>query len=67
MTQNTIWFQLPIFHLHFNFALLSNGINQQGTKPITGARGGTVVEALHCKPEGCGIDSRWCHWNFSST
>jgi len=17
------------------------------------------------KPEGCGFDSRWCHWNFS--
>jgi hypothetical protein len=30
-----------------------------------GARGGAVVEALRYKPEGRGIDSRWCHWNFS--
>jgi hypothetical protein len=32
-----------------------------------GARGGAVVEALHYKPEGRGIDSRWCHWNFPSS
>jgi hypothetical protein len=31
------------------------------------ARGGAVVEALRYKPEGHGIDSRWCHWNFSLT
>jgi hypothetical protein len=30
-----------------------------------GARGGAVGEALHYKPEGREIDSRWCHWNFS--
>jgi hypothetical protein len=32
-----------------------------------GARSGAVVEALSYKPEGCGIDSRWCHCNFSLT
>jgi hypothetical protein len=32
----------------------------------TGARGGAVVEALRYKPEGRGIDSRWCQ-NFSLT
>jgi hypothetical protein len=32
-----------------------------------GVRGGAVVEALRYKPEGRGIDSRWCHWNFSLT
>jgi hypothetical protein len=32
---------------------------------LDGARGGAVVEALRYKPEGRGIDSRWCHWNFS--
>jgi hypothetical protein len=32
---------------------------------LSGACGGTVVEALCYKPEGRGIDSRWCHWNFS--
>jgi hypothetical protein len=24
-----------------------------------------LVEALRYKPDGRGIDSRWCHWNFS--
>ena len=24
-----------------------------------------LVEALRYKPEGCGFDSLWCHWNFS--
>jgi hypothetical protein len=23
-----------------------------------------LVEALRYKPEGCGFDSRWCHWYF---
>jgi hypothetical protein len=32
-----------------------------------GARVGVVVEALRYKPEVRGIDSRWCHWNFSLT
>jgi hypothetical protein len=32
-----------------------------------GVRGCAVVEALRYKPEGRGIDSRWCHWNFSLT
>jgi len=26
-----------------------------------------LVEALRCKPEGCGFDFRWCPWNFSLT
>jgi hypothetical protein len=34
---------------------------------IKGARGGAEVEALRYKPEGRGIDCRWCHWNFSLT
>jgi hypothetical protein len=34
---------------------------------LGGTRGGAVVEALHYKPEGRGIDSRWCHWNFTLT
>jgi hypothetical protein len=32
---------------------------------IKGARGGAVVEALRYKTDVCGIDSGWCHWNFS--
>jgi len=23
-----------------------------------------LVEALRYKPEGHGLDSQWCHWNF---
>jgi hypothetical protein len=34
------------------------------TKSLSGARDGAVVEALRYKPEGRGIDSRWCHWIF---
>jgi hypothetical protein len=34
---------------------------------INGGRGGAVVEALRYKSEGRGIDSGWCHWNFSLT
>jgi hypothetical protein len=26
-----------------------------------------LVEALRYKPEGRGVDSRWCHWNFLLT
>jgi hypothetical protein len=26
-----------------------------------------LVETLRYEPEGCGFDSRWCHWNFSLT
>jgi hypothetical protein len=26
-----------------------------------------LVEALHCKSEGCGFDSWWCQWIFSLT
>jgi hypothetical protein len=40
----------------------------RGTTTLSlGARGGAVVEVLLSKPEGRGIDSRWCHWNFSVT
>jgi len=26
-----------------------------------------LVEALRYKPEGRGLNSRWCNWNFSLT
>jgi hypothetical protein len=26
-----------------------------------------LVEALRYKPEGRGLDSRWCHWNLPLT
>jgi hypothetical protein len=34
---------------------------------MSGAHIGALFEALRYKPEGCGIDSQWCHWNFSLT
>jgi hypothetical protein len=34
---------------------------------LIGAHGGEMVEAPRYKLEGRGIDSRWCHWNFSFT
>ena len=38
-----------------------------GTLPLQGHAVAQLVEALRCKPEGRGFDSRWCHWNFSLT
>ena len=32
-----------------------------GTRPHAVAQ---LVESLRYKPEGSGLDSRWCHWNF---
>jgi hypothetical protein len=26
-----------------------------------------LIEALRYKPESCGLDYRWYHWNFSLT
>ena len=34
---------------------------------ISGHPVAQLVQALRYKPEGCGLDSRWCHWNFSLT
>jgi hypothetical protein len=42
-------------------------------KGVTQYKGGgehavaQLVKALRYKPEGRGIDSRWCHWNFYLT
>jgi hypothetical protein len=36
-------------------------------KKLGHAAGSAVIEALRYKPEGRGIDSRWCHWNFLLT
>jgi hypothetical protein len=34
--------------------------------PVIRGAGGkqAVAQALRYKPEGCGFDSRWCHWIF---
>jgi hypothetical protein len=42
-------------------------LNDKNFVVVGHAAGGAVVEALRYKPEGRGVDSRWCHWNFSLT
>jgi hypothetical protein len=46
-----------------------NGLIKYRLHPVKGGRllVAQLVEALHYKPEGCGFDSRWCHWNFPLT
>jgi hypothetical protein len=63
-----------ILYLHivrefYNFRFLyASGMSLCILEPYcTYNSGGAVVEALRYKPEGRGIDSRWCHWNFSLT
>jgi len=34
---------------------------------VGGGGVGLVVVVVRYNPEGCGFDSRWCHWNFSLT
>ena len=41
------------------------GIRLQVPRSYVGARGSVAVTALDYKPEGCGFDSQWYHWNFS--
>jgi hypothetical protein len=47
------------------------GLTVRGVDDFVGTYMGHTVaqllEALRYKPEGRGIDSRWCHWNFSFT
>jgi hypothetical protein len=43
-----------VYDINYNALLIKNG-----------TRGDAVVEALRYKAEVRGIDSRWCHWNFS--
>jgi hypothetical protein len=49
---------------YYYTAMIPAGFSGTLPRPA-GARGGAVVEALRYNPEGRGIDSRWCHWNFS--
>jgi hypothetical protein len=60
------------FHTSYNVRKFQNSPDQNSIYIITLSleRGHTVaqlVEALRYKPEGCELDSLWCHWNFSLT
>jgi hypothetical protein len=57
ITDRYIKIRIRIICLTINFGIIFN----------IGASGGAVVEALRYKPKSRGIDSRWCHWNFSLT
>jgi hypothetical protein len=50
------------YHLRVPTVLKSGSHNL-----LEGHAVGQLVEALYYKPEGRGIDSRWCHWKFSLT
>jgi hypothetical protein len=49
----------------FNLTVFGFGIGTLNSRRHAAC--GSAVEALRYKPEGCGINSRWCHWNFSFT
>ena len=42
-------------------------LNSEILRCILGHAVAQLVEALRYKPEGHGLDSRLCHWNFSLT
>jgi hypothetical protein len=42
-------------------------MNKEFTVYILGHAVAQWFEALRYKPEGRGIDCRWCHWNFLLT
>ena len=52
--QNPVYWCLWIIACYIVYISMGNAVAQ-------------LVEALRYKPEGCGFDSRWCHWNLSST
>jgi hypothetical protein len=65
--QLTVSVTLPTAHIHSPAVKLLYHLDTSPIFSVTGERGGAVVEVLRYKPEGRGIDSRWCHWNFSLT
>jgi hypothetical protein len=69
---NVFWYRtlhvsdrLTVHHQESSTAYTAIGICRP--RYVDGARGGVVVKALRYKSAGLGINSRWCHWNFSVT
>jgi len=50
-----------------SLSLRNRNLTEEFYRPIGTLLVAQLVKALCYKPEGCGIDSRWCHWNFSLT
>jgi len=55
------------FMLHVTFSMLNVVYFYISTFRIGRHAVTQLVEALRYKPEGRGLDFRWCHWNFSLT
>jgi hypothetical protein len=53
-------------YIHYICTCTSEIINYSAYQ-TSGHTVAQLSEALCYKPEGRGIDSRWCHWNFSLT
>jgi hypothetical protein len=62
---HTLGFLGPFIWLVFTLRFKTSIQIYSTVHSVSGARGGEVVQALSYKPEGRGIDSRWCQWNFS--
>jgi hypothetical protein len=56
---------------HYTFTVKALENFYQHNKSLKDNRGtllvAQLVEALRCKSDGRGFDSRWCYWNFSLT
>jgi hypothetical protein len=49
------------------FLIVKPDGKQSNLYTLEGERCGAVDKAPRHKPKSRGIDSRWCHWNFSLT
>jgi hypothetical protein len=56
-----------ILNLFLSFFVVDIKLNLLKVTICNEARSGALFEALRYKPEGRGIDFRWCQWNFSLT
>jgi hypothetical protein len=56
-----------LIHMHIHAHVHTITITVRFSRICSVDFGGAVIEALRYKPEGRGIDSRLCHWNFSLT
>jgi hypothetical protein len=59
------------FMVHRRLEVQDSQASVAQIKYVTSHSGGHAVaqfvETLRYKMEGCGFDSRWCHWYFSLT
>ena len=50
-------------YCRLNLLFADSSVSQCDTTEL-GHAAAQLVEALRYMPEGRGLDSRWCHWNF---